>query len=122
MLFADAELRSSELASKQIANAKLVVLSACETAIEKVNKSEGSIGAARTFLALGSPAVVASGWEVDSRSTADLMITFHKNRTQKNLSSIAALRDAQLEMLQNQEFSSPYYWAAFSITGGLTTY
>ena len=122
MVFADAELRSSELASRKLTNTKLVVLSACETAIEKVNKSEGSIGAARTFLALGAPAVVASGWAVDSRSAAELMVAFHKNRTQKNLSSIAALRNAQLERLQNQEFSSPYYWAAFSITGGLTTY
>lgn len=122
MLFADGDLRSFELADKKLPNSKLVVLSACETAFEQFNKSEGAIGIARTFLAMGTPLVVASSWKVDSEATKDLMIAFHNKRRVEKLSSAAALRQAQLMMLRSSNFSSPYYWSAFSATGGLTNY
>jgi CHAT domain-containing protein len=122
LLFAGADLRSFELAEKKLPASKLVVLSACETAFERYNQSEGAVGIARTFLALGTPVVVASGWKVDSEATKDLMIAFHKNRRVHNLSSIEALRRAQLEMLKTQNLSAPFYWSAFSIVGGYAVY
>jgi CHAT domain-containing protein len=122
LLFAGGELRSSELSSYQLARTKLVVLSACETGFERYNKSEGAIGIARTFLALGSPIVLASQWKVDSEPTKDLMIAFHRHRTQEHLSSGESLRLAQLEVLRRDETKAPFYWAAFSLFGGHTDY
>lgn len=122
MLFTDSDLSSAELSEKKIPRAKMVVLSACDTGFERMNKSEGSIGIARTFLAIGSPLVLASNWKVDSDATKNLMISFHEKRTQAKLSSIEALRQAQIEMLKSNDFASPYYWSAFSLTGGLTNY
>ena len=122
LLLAGGDLRSAELGSTKLRTTRLVVLSACETAFERYNRSEGSIGIARTFLALGAPLVVASQWKVDSETTRDLMIAFHRNRRQKNMSSAAALRAAQLEIAGRAENQSPFYWAAFSLYGGYATY
>jgi CHAT domain-containing protein len=122
LLFAGGELRASELSTYKLPQAKLVVLSACETGFERYDKSEGAIGIARTFLALGAPLVVASQWKVDSEPTKDLMVAFHRNRKVNHLTSADSLRQAQLEVLRNGATQSPYYWAAFSLFGGYANY
>jgi len=122
LLFAGGELRSSELGVYKLPLAKLVVLSACETGFERYDKSEGAIGIARTFLALGAPLVVATQWKVDSEPTKDLMIAFHRNRKANHMTSAESLRQAQLEVLRNGRTQSPYYWAAFSLFGGYANY
>jgi CHAT domain-containing protein len=122
LLLAGGELRSSELSSYQLPQAKLVVLSACETGFERYDQSEGAVGIARTFLALGAPIVIASKWQVDSESTKDLMIAFHRNRKANGLSSAESLRQAQLQLLRNGPTAAPYYWAAFSLFGGYANY
>jgi CHAT domain-containing protein len=122
LLFAGGDLRSSELGAYELPRAKLVVLSACETGFERYDKSEGAIGVARTFLALGAPVVVASQWKVDSEPTKDLMVAFHRNRKEKGFTSAEGLRRAQLEVLSRDETSAPFYWAAFSLFGGYANY
>jgi CHAT domain-containing protein len=122
LLFAGGELRSSELGTYKLTKAKLVVLSACETGFERYDKSEGAIGIARTFLALGAPIVVASQWKVDSEPTKDLMIAFHHNRKEKRMTSAESLRRAQLEVLSSDKTKAPFYWAAFSMFGGYANY
>lgn len=122
LLFAGGELRSNQLSTYKLSKAKLVVLSACETGFERYNKSEGAIGIARTLLALGAPVVVASQWKVDSETTKNLMIAFHRNRKQKGLSSAESLRRAQLEVLSKDETKSPFFWAAFSMFGAYANY
>ncbi len=122
LLFAGGELRTAELGAYRLPKARLVVLSACETGFERYNKSEGSIGVARAFLALGTPLVVATQWKVDSDATSELMIAFHRNRTAKGMSSAESLRQAQLEMFKTEKTSAPFYWGAFSLFGGYATY
>jgi CHAT domain-containing protein len=122
LLFAGGDLRSSELGAYRLPNAKLAVLSACRTGFERYNKSEGAIGIARTLLALGVPAVVASQWQVDSERTKDLMVAFHHNRKQKGLTTAESLRQAQIEMLGAEKTNAPFYWAAFSLFGGYVSY
>ncbi len=122
LLFADEDLRVAELTRNKLSRSKLVVLSACETGIERFNKSEGAIGAARIFLALGTPLVVAGNWKIDSETTKDLMIAFHKNRREKKLSTSESLRQAQIEILNRNGKNQPYFWSAFNIFGGFTNY
>jgi CHAT domain-containing protein len=122
LLFAGGDLHSNELGAFKLPKAKLFVLSACQTGFERYNKSEGAIGIARTLLALGAPLVVASQWKVDSEPTKDLMIAFHYNRTKKKQTSAESLRQAQLEMLNQESTKAPFYWAAFSLFGGYATY
>jgi CHAT domain-containing protein len=122
LLFAGGDLRSSELGAYKLPFAKLVVLSACETGVERYDRSEGAIGVARTFLALGAPVVVASQWKVDSEPTKDLMVAFHRKRRTLGLTSAESLRRAQLELLDRDATKAPFYWAAFSLFGGYASY
>lgn len=113
-------LQASEIYAMDFPRTRLVVLSACQTGIERAYRGEGAIGLARPFIAAGVPLVVASLWPVESESTADLMISFHKHRKQGQRSTVAALREAQLEAIRNQQQSSTrnYSWAAFVVIGG----
>ena len=71
----------------------------------------------RPFLALRVPTVVASLWSVDSRATADLMIEFHRKRTEDKVGAGDALRAAQKKMIENGPYQHPYYWAPFIAVG-----
>ncbi|HEX7335495.1 MAG TPA: CHAT domain-containing protein [Pyrinomonadaceae bacterium] len=122
LLFAEGVVRSSELSDYKWPKAKLAVLSACQTGFERYNKSEGAIGIARTFLALGAPVVLASQWKVDSEPTADLMTAFHRNRRKKQMTAAESLRQAQLEMLSAEKTNAPFYWSAFSLYGAFANY
>jgi len=99
-------------------NADLVVLSACQTALGPEIRGEGLIGLTRGFLHAGSARVLASLWSVDDRATARLMTRFYGcllGRPPQR--AAAALRQAQLAMAKDPLWSSPYYWAAFSLQG-----
>lgn len=113
------DLTGAEISKLKLNRTRLVILSACKTAIENYYHGEGAIGIARTFFAAGAPTVVASRWEVDSAASAKLMTAFHRYRKDKKLSTSAALRAAQLDMLQSEDNSSPYFWAAFAVVGGM---
>ncbi|HKO42390.1 MAG TPA: CHAT domain-containing protein [Pyrinomonadaceae bacterium] len=117
-------LTAAEVFNKRLPLARLIVLSACQTGLERYDNGEGMIGIARTFLAAGAPLVVASQWPVDSNATADLMIRFHRLRRQEGWSTTKALRQAQQEMLAgaDESYRDPYYWAAFLPVGGHTDY
>jgi CHAT domain-containing protein len=114
------DLTVGEIFDMKLPRTKLVVLSACETSGKDYFNGEGLIGIARTFLRTGIPLVIASQWSVESESTAQLMLRFHHYRKLPGVSSLAALRKAQLELLEdpNGLYRDPYYWAAFTTVGG----
>lgn len=116
----DGILTNAELIDQKLPKLKLVVLSACQTGVERYYKGEGLVGLSRTFLAAGAPLVVASQWKVDSGAAAQLIKNFHRFRRQEKLSTTAALRRAQLEMLESpdERLRQPYFWAAFATYGG----
>lgn len=97
--------------------AELVVLSACETGLGKEVKGEGLVGLTRGFMYAGSPRVAASLWKVDDAATAELMATFYLGMLKEGLPPSAALRKAQMRMLAQKQWQSPYYWAAFVLQG-----
>ena len=112
-------LTASELAQHVFSRTKLIVLSACNTAIDRYYEGEGTVGLARVFLEARIPEVVASQWAVDSDKTADLMIAFYRYR-QSGRSTIEALRSAQLQMIAapDEGHRNPHAWAAFAYVGG----
>jgi CHAT domain-containing protein len=102
-------------------SAELVVLSACETAQGRVGTGEGMIGMSWAFMMAGVPTVVASQWKVDSATTSELMIKFH--RQLKNQYSIRltgksqALRQASLALMKVARYKHPFFWAGFVVIG-----
>jgi CHAT domain-containing protein len=95
----------------------LVVLSACQTALGKDVRGEGLVGLTRGFMYAGASGVVASLWKVEDKATAELMKQFYANMLEKGMPPGAALREAQNSIRRNPRWSSPYYWAAFTLQG-----
>lgn len=119
----DRDLAAFEIVRQRLENTCLVILSACQTGLDKYYESEGAVGLARAFIAAGVPLVVASQWPVDSSATANLMISFHRYR-RSGLNTFESLRKAQADMLRgtDEAYRSPYYWAAFLSVGGYVEY
>jgi len=112
----DGFLRLHEIYNLRL-NADLVVLSACQSALGKEIKGEGLVGLVRGFMYAGAERVVASLWNVEDRTTAELMKRFYRNILKEGLSPASALRAAQIEMLREKQWESPYHWAGFIIQG-----
>ena len=118
------ELEGRDICRMNLRRTRLVVLSACQTAIERQFNGEGATGFAKHFMIAGVPVVVASLWPVDSESTADLMIAFERNRVQSEVPTVEALRRAQVAMISSPTPAHrlPYYWASFVAIGGFAEY
>jgi CHAT domain-containing protein/tetratricopeptide (TPR) repeat protein len=96
--------------------AEMVVLSACETARGRVGAGEGMIGLSWALFVAGTPTAVVSQWKVDSASTTELMLEFHRNRLAAN-SKAQSLRKAMLKLLGSKDYKHPFYWAPFVVIG-----
>ena len=97
--------------------ADLVVLSACQTAVGQEIRGEGLLGLTRGFMYAGAPRVVATLWQVDDRATSELMKRFYQKMLAEGLRPAAALKAAQVSMQSDKRWSSPHYWAAFTLHG-----
>jgi CHAT domain-containing protein len=119
----EADLAAFEIVRQRLDHTGLVILSACQTGLDKYYESEGAVGLARSFIAAGVPLVVASQWPVDSDATANLMISFHQYR-KSGLDTFDSMQKAQVDMLRGSDeaYRSPYYWAAFLCVGGYVEY
>ena len=119
--FYDQEILYSELYSLKI-NPDLVVLSACETGIGKLYKSEGAMSIARGFQFAGAQNLLFSLWKVNDYTTALFMNKFYQNIHQGK-SYLEANHQSKLDFLADKTISnakkSPYYWSAFVYYGTL---
>lgn len=98
--------------------ADLVVLSGCRTGLGKEIKGEGMLSLTRGFMYAGAARVAVSLWDVNDKSTAELMAGFYRGMLgKKHLSPAAALREAQVGMWKSTGGRAPYYWAAFVLQG-----
>lgn len=109
----DPFVRASEIANRRT-HARLVVLSACESALGRATMAEGVLGIASSFVSAGSRAVVGSLWEVDDRTTAELMERFYRELA-NGKTTAAALQSARLAM--RREHPAPFFWAGFVVIG-----
>ncbi|MGH9898952.1 MAG: CHAT domain-containing protein, partial [Pyrinomonadaceae bacterium] len=108
--------------------AEIVVLSACETGRGRVGAGEGIIGLSWALFVAGSPTTVVSQWSVESASTAEMMVEFHrrlrsrgsrgsKGNGGREMSKAEALRQAELRLLKSGQYQNPFYWAGFVMVG-----
>ena len=115
----DGVLTAYEVSQMNLSNTELVVLSACETGLGKIQGNEGVYGLQRAFKIGGVKYIIMSLWQVPDRETAFLMNTFYgelaKGRTQAE-----ALRLAQLQRIDSRrrQFGAahPFFWSAFALT------
>jgi len=112
----DGHLEVHEVLALNLSNANLIVLSGSEAYIGQQSRGDEIIGLTQAFLYAGAPSVITSLWNVDDRATGGLMQSFYQY-WQEDLTIAEALRQAQIEILSNDEWRSPYYWASFNLTG-----
>lgn len=119
------ETEESRLTAREILGmnlqADLAVLSACEMARGRFRFGEGIIGMSWAFLVAGAPTTVVSQWKVDSASTRELMVSFHRNLKPASAAPLTrraeALRASVLDLLKNPQYRHPFYWAGFVMIG-----
>lgn len=120
------EFKELGLRSPQV---RLLVLSACQTAL---GDTKAELGFAGIAVQSGSKAALASLWAVSDTGTLKLMSEFYRHLP-SSPTKIAALRQAQIAMLRgtltlpaallapadskDADYRHPYYWSAFTLVG-----
>ena len=117
----DGFLTASEVAQLAL-DADLTVLSACKTGTGEYYTGEGVTGLSRAFLVAGSRSVLVSLWEVESKATERLMVTFYRH-LRAGVDAPEALRRAKLDMITEAQRTDPkqahpFFWAPFILFGG----
>lgn len=110
----DGIITAYEVMNLDLSQTRLVVLSACETGLGKIENSEGVYGLQRSFMQAGASDIMLSLWKVDDEETKELMVKFY-SYLNKEFSTRKALKQAQLEMLS--EVKNPRLWAGFVMIG-----
>jgi CHAT domain-containing protein len=101
--------------------AALVTVSACRSAGGKTYAGEGMIGFAWTFLKAGAGNVIAGLWDVNDRSTTELMSGLYAE-IGKGRPIPDALRRAKLNLIhEGGVYAKPFYWAPFELYTGTGT-
>jgi CHAT domain-containing protein/tetratricopeptide (TPR) repeat protein len=108
-------LSAAEMFGLPLQKNSLVVLSACETGRVEDTHANEVLGMVRSLLYAGAGNLVLSSWEVNARSTKLWMETFY--REGQTYPPAEAARQALIAVKSQPEYSHPFYWAPFVMTG-----
>lgn len=108
----DGALLPEELLSLSL-EARLVVLSSCESGTGKYFRGEGIYSMARAFANAGCPSLVTTLWRIPDGCTVQLMTGFYKG-LKKKLPPDQALRKSKVDYLRQADpnTSHPRFWAS----------
>jgi CHAT domain-containing protein len=112
----DGVLTALEVAGLNLRGTELVVLSACQTGLGDVKTGDGVYGLRRALVIAGSQTQLLSLWLVDDGGTKNLMTKYYE-KVKVGKGRHEALRETQLEFLNNSKYQHPYYWASFIPSG-----
>src|SRR5262249_3690390 len=92
------------------------VLSACDTGVGELTKSEGVYGLRRALVLAGSESQLMTLWPVSDLGARDLIVGYYSSLLRGG-GRADALRDVQVKVLRDRAQSPPYYWAGFILSG-----
>lgn len=107
----DGILTAYEVSNLFLPNTKLVVLSACETALGDIKGSEGVYGLQRSFKMAGVKNLIMSLWKVPDIETVEFMQLFYSNLFEGK-TVLKSFHIAQSKM-KDKFREDPYKWAAW---------
>ncbi|MEM7798556.1 MAG: CHAT domain-containing tetratricopeptide repeat protein [Chloroflexota bacterium] len=94
----------------------LVVLSGCDSGRVQPTGSE-LLGLTSGILYAGASGIISTLWPIADKAAALFMARFYRLMQQEKMTPIEALTHAQRQMMGEEGFESPYYWAAFVYIG-----
>lgn len=112
----DGILTPGEIASLNL-SAKIVILSACNTAVGQYENSDSLSGLAESFIFAGAESLILSHWPVETEATNQLMQLFINNLKTKKMPRAKAFQQAIIELKKIEQFTHPLFWAGFSYYG-----
>jgi CHAT domain-containing protein len=89
---------------------ELLTLSACETAL---GDDQAALGLAGIAIKAGARSALATLWQVADEATSVLIQEFYRQLQQQSISRAQALQQAQLKLLADSRYQSPFFWAPF---------
>ena len=110
-------LTALEAVGLKLSGTELVVLSACDTGSGRISSGEGIYGLRRAFVIAGSQTQLISLRKVEDKATKELMLAYYQRLLDQNMGRTEALRQTQLDMLKDERYQHPYYWASFIVSG-----
>ena len=109
-----------EIYNLDMKDARLLILSACETGTGLLVNGEGVMSLSRAFSYAGCKSVVTSLWKADDMATAFIVKRLHYY-LQKGSPADEALQKAKLDYINSNDvedrFKSPAYWAHLVLIG-----
>ena len=93
---------------------ELLTLSACQTA---AGDDRAALGLAGVAIKAGARSAMATLWFVSDEASAKMVTSFYTHLKDPNMSKAMALRNAQLELIEDQRFRHPRYWSPYLIIG-----
>ena len=137
----DGFLTAAEVMALDLRAVDLAVLSACDTAAGSLQAHEGKFGLERAFFVAGVKAFIGSLWRVDDGATTEFMARLYR-RLLDGKTRAEALRLTKLDFIRGSrqslaapdtrgdrgiglapksggEWSHPYYWAPFVLSGSM---
>jgi tetratricopeptide (TPR) repeat protein len=115
IVLADGSVTAREILQQRV-NAKLIVLSACETGQSATMRGDELAGMSQAFLQAGARTLVASLWRVSDPATAELMTEFYRT-CDRGADKAEALSLAAARMRANAGTAHPFFWGAFMLIG-----
>jgi CHAT domain-containing protein len=104
-------LTALEVSQLDLSHLDLVVLSACETGLGKVEGAEGTFGLKRGFKMAGVKEIIISLWAVPDKETMELMQVFYAGLVSD--SSVDAAFETALKTMRKRYPTKPELWAGF---------
>lgn len=112
----DGLLDAHEISDMRL-NADVVVLSACDTAVGRLQGEAGIANLSRAFLLAGAHSVVSTLWSVDDTFSVFMMKQFYSHLMSGDTIG-TALVDAKRDVLKTYGNKAiPYFWAGYIVDG-----
>ncbi|MBD2601382.1 CHAT domain-containing protein [Microcystis viridis] len=93
-------------------NTELITLSACQTAKEANADGQEISGLAYVLERAGAKSVIASLWNAEDNTSAEIMTQFYQN-LKNGMTKSEAMRQAKLSQIK----SHPFFWSPFILIG-----
>ncbi|MDE6298667.1 MAG: CHAT domain-containing protein [Muribaculaceae bacterium] len=106
----DGILTAWEIASMDLSNCQLAVLSACETAQGINDPINGVLGLQRALRLAGVKSMLLTLWPVDNELTQEFINSFYSNIPESNDYNEAFVKT---QRMFRQRHPDPYVWAPF---------